>query len=47
MVSATIRKVVLYGPQHDLSKHFCRPDFNGRNVSDLQNEFIQGGDGEL
>ena len=47
MISTTIRKVVLYGSQHDLSQRFCRPDFNGRDVSNLQNEFVQDKSGQL
>jgi hypothetical protein len=40
-------KACSYGREHRLSQHLCRLNFNGGNVQDLQNEFIQDHGGEL
>jgi hypothetical protein len=40
-------KASAYGYEHRLSQHFCRLNFNGGNVSNLQNEFVQDKSGEL
>ena len=40
-------RLLLYGYEHRLSQHFCRLNFNGGNVSNLQNEFVQDKSGEL
>jgi hypothetical protein len=40
-------KASSYGPEHSLSQRFCRLNFNGGNVQDLQNEFIQDQGGQL
>ena len=40
-------KASSYGRKHGLSQHFCRLNFNGGNVPDLQNEFIQDQGGKL
>lgn len=34
-------RVVLYGSQYSLSQRVRCPDFHGRYVSDIQNEFVQ------
>jgi hypothetical protein len=40
-------RLVSYGREHRLSQYFCRLNFNGGNVPDLQNEFIQDQGGQL
>jgi hypothetical protein len=40
-------KAPSYGYEHRLSQHFCRLNFNGGNVSNLQNEFVQDKSGKL
>ncbi len=40
-------KASSYGRKHGLPQHFCRFNFNGGNVPDLQNEFIQNWSGKL
>ena len=40
-------KASSYGHEHRLPQHFCRLNFHGGNVSDLQNEFVQDKSGEL
>jgi len=40
-------KASSYGHEHRLPQHFCRLNFNGGNVSDLQNESVQDKSGKL
>jgi hypothetical protein len=40
-------KASSYGYEHRLPQHFCRLNFHGGNVSNLQNEFVQDKSGEL
>jgi hypothetical protein len=40
-------RLLCYGRKHGLPQHFCRFNFNGGNVPDLQNEFIQVQGGQL
>jgi len=40
-------KALSYGYEHRLSQRFCRLNFHGGNVSNLQNEFVQNKSGEL
>jgi hypothetical protein len=40
-------KASSYGHKYSLSQHFCWLNFNGGNVPDLQNEFIQDQGGQL
>jgi hypothetical protein len=40
-------KASSYGRKHRLPQHFCRFNFNGGNVPDLQNEFNQNWSGKL
>jgi hypothetical protein len=42
-----MRKASSYGRKHRLPQHFCRRNFNGGNVPDLQNEFSQDRGGKL
>ena len=42
-----IGKVVFYGPEYGLSQRFCCPDFNGRNVQDLQDANGPGRSGQV
>jgi hypothetical protein len=40
-------KASSYGRKHSLPQRFCRLNFNGGDVQDLQDEFVQDQGGEL